>query len=120
VLVGGNTAGWAILLVTHRPDHPRFGGLRVGTIVDCMAPRRWAGHVVQSAKAALQDLRVDLIVSNQSHRVWTDSFQHAGFLSGPSNYLFGASRKLAELAYLPAGWEHANINRGDGDGIVNL
>ena len=30
--------GWAVLLDTRMQDHKQFGDMRVGTIVDCLAP----------------------------------------------------------------------------------
>jgi hypothetical protein len=120
VRAGRNTAGWAAVLLTERPDHPHFGSLRVGTIVDCLAAREFASCVVAEATRTLEDLGADLVISNQSHRIWIRAFRESGFLAGPSNYLYAASPKLAGLAALPSRWEYANINRGDGDGIVNL
>jgi len=115
----GRTIGWAVVLTTRLQDHKYFGSLQLGTIVDCLAPPHYAPHVVQAAVSALEDLAVDLIVSNQSHRTWTAAFKRSGFLSGPSNYLFAGAGKLLELAPTSIG-DFAHINRGDGDGIVNL
>lgn len=120
VRVSGTSVGWAVVQVSPMHDHKYFGDLRLGVVVDCMATQKFAHHVLQAAAAALEDCGVDLIVSNQSHAVWICALQASGFLSGPSNFLFGASPKLKELACLPASWERSNINRGDGDGMVNL
>jgi hypothetical protein len=64
---------------------------------------------------------VDLIVSNQSHAAWCAALRRAGFLQGPSNFLFSASKELAKLLDpLPANIAHIHFTRGDGDGSVSL
>jgi hypothetical protein len=113
-----NSCGWALLLDTPMEGDQYFGDLRVGTIIDCMAspdsdaPER----VVHAARRYLEKRGVDLIVTNQSHAAWRDALRSAGFLQGPSNFLFGASKALAALA-VPA--EEMHINRSDGDGPVH-
>lgn len=118
--VNGMSVGWAVVRISQMQDNKYFGNLRLGVIIDCMATQKFAHHVLKAATAALEDSDVDLIISNQSHTMWTGALRALGFLSGPSNYLFGASPKLAELTRLPESWERSNINRGDGDGVVNL
>jgi hypothetical protein len=114
-----NSCGWALLLDTPMHGDQYFGDLRVGTIVDCMgsldtdAPER----VIHAARRYLEKRGVDLIVTNQSHEAWRDALRAAGFLQGPSNFLFAASKALAALG-VPA--EEMHINRGDGDGPVHL
>jgi hypothetical protein len=114
-----NSCGWAVLLDTPMQGDQYFGDLRVGTIVDCMAsldvdaPER----VIHAARRYLEKRGVDLIVTNQSHAAWREALRAAGFLQGPSNFLFGASKALAALG-APA--EEMHINRGDGDGPVHL
>jgi hypothetical protein len=49
------------------------------------------------------------------------ALQNAGFLHGPSNFRFAASRELAKLLDpLPTTMAHIHLNRGDGPGPVNL
>ena len=43
--------------------------------------------------------------------------EESGFLEGPSNFIFAASKKLAELT---GRYEEIHINRGDGDGPIHL
>jgi len=59
---------------------------------------------------------VDLIISNQSHRAWRRALSEAGFLRGPSSWLFAPSPALAALvvAVDPRG-DAVHLNRGDGD-----
>jgi hypothetical protein len=119
VQLRGKTIGWAVALVRDLRDHKYFGSLRLGMIVDCMAPQQYAPYVVRAAAAALEDIRVDLIVSNQSHGAWRAAFKRSGFLSGPSNYLLGVSPGLS-ASMRARDCELAHVNRGDGDGTVNL
>ncbi len=108
--------GWAVVLDTQMRDHRQFGNLRVGTIADCLAAPEDAAAVVRAATHFLARRGVDLIVSNQSHPAWRAALRRSGFLPGPSNFVFAASKKLAgELD-----WCGAHINRGDGDGPIHL
>jgi hypothetical protein len=114
-----NSSGWALLLDTPMQGDQYFGDLHVGTIVDCMASPESDGpeHIIHTARRYLEKRGVDLIVTNQSHAAWRDALRAAGFLQGPSNFLFGASKALAAL---DVPFEEIYINRGDGDGPVHL
>lgn len=114
-----NSCGWALLLDTPMQGDQYFGDLHVGTIVDCMAEPDSDGpeRVIHAARRYLEKRGVDLIITNQSHAAWRAALRAAGFLQGPSNFLFGASKALAALG-IPA--EEMHINRGDGDGPVHL
>jgi hypothetical protein len=111
--------GWAVLLDTAMEDHKQFGNIRVGTIVDCLAPIDDAVAVIRAATRTLEQRGVDLIVSNQLHAAWCEALSGAGFRRGPSNFLFAASPALAAL--IPEAEDgELHINRGDGDGPVHL
>ena len=113
--------GWAVLLNTRLTRHKQFGDLRLGSIVDCFGDTGRAAQVVRAARACLASQGVDLIVSNQSHAAWGGGFRRAGFLRGPSNFLFAASRKLTELLQRDGvNNDDLHFNRGDGDGPINL
>jgi hypothetical protein len=118
----GNTVlGWAVLLDTQMRDHKHFGNLRVGSIVDCLALPEQAFGVVRAATQVLESRGVDLIVSNQSHAAWCAALQSAGFLQGPANFRFAASRELSKLLDpLPTTMAQIHLTRGDGAGPVNL
>lgn len=116
---GPMTAGWAVVLDTRMRGHKQFGDLRVGTIADCLAAPENAALVVRAAARELEARGVDLIISNQAHGAWTKALRAAGFLSGPSNFLFAASPRLAELLE-PFDLSEIHMNRGDGDGPVHL
>ena len=111
--------GWAVLLDTAMHGHKQFGDLRVGTIVDCLAPPEDAGAVVLAAARTLEERGVDLIVSNQLHRAWSHALAAAGFRQAPTNFLLAVSPALAARI---AGREdqEIHINRGDGDGPIHL
>jgi hypothetical protein len=112
-----NRKGWAILIDTSMQGDQYFGDLRVGTIVDVLSRPENATPVIAAARRDLERRGVDLIISNQSHSAWTAALYSAGFLEGPSNFLFGASKDLAAIAGPPT---EMHINRGDGDGPVHL
>jgi hypothetical protein len=112
-------AGWALLLDTAMEGHKQFGGMRVGTIVDCLAAPAAAGPVVRAAASLLEQRGVDLIVSNQSHAAWSRALLEAGFRAGPSNYLVALSPAFAKAAG-DAEADQWHFNRGDGDGPIHL
>jgi hypothetical protein len=111
--------GWALALDTQMDGHKQFGGMRVGTIVDGMAPAGSVGGVVRAVTSLLEQRGVDLIVSNQAHAEWSRGLVEAGFRSGPSNYLVALSPGFAKAAG-DAGAEECHFNRGDGDGPIHL
>jgi hypothetical protein len=110
-------AGWAVVLDTVMRGDKYFGDLQVGTIADCMAKPEHAASVIRAARKYLARRGVDLIVSNQAHTAWAKALRANGFLEGPSNFLLGASQPLSTLA---SPLSEMHMNRGDGDGPVNL
>lgn len=121
VLGGGQALGWAVGLDTQMSGHKYFGDLRVGSVVDCLALPGDAAPVVAAATQALEQRGVDLIISNQAHAGWGRAFRAAGFLSGPSNFLFAASPELSKLLDpLAENRGRIHMTRGDGDGPVHL
>jgi hypothetical protein len=117
----GATVGWAVLLDTTMRQHKQFGDLRVGSIVDCLAHPSEAPAVIEASTTALERADVDLIVSNQSHASWSRAFAGAGFLRGPSNFVFGASRDLSKrLEPFEESRTLIHLTRGDGDGPIHL
>ena len=116
-LISKSDRGWAVALHTQMSGDKYFGDLRVGSIVDALAQPEDAPAVIAGCVAGLAKRGVDLIVSNQRHRAWAGALRRAGFLKGPSNFIFAASKKLGELI---GPFEEAHINRGDGDGPIHL
>ena len=108
----GRPVGWAVAMERQHADHRLFGDMRVGSIVDCLAPPESAAMVVQAAARAMEERGVDLIVSNQSHASWGRALQGAGFLAGPSECVFAASSALAEkLDSVDPDWSTLHVTR---------
>jgi hypothetical protein len=108
--------GWAV--VGERRKDAKYGNMRVGSVVDCLALPGELFSVVRGATAILERQGFDLILSNQSHQAWGKAFKTAGYLPGPSNFLFAASKKLAELlAPFEKVRPRMHLTRADGDGL---
>lgn len=117
----GKVIGWAVLLNTQMEGAKYFGSMRVGSLVDCMALRKDARQVVRAAAQHLKSVGADMVVSNQLDTAWGRALKSCGFLKGPSNFLFGASKNLVErLQPFPERLSRIHITRGDGDGPINL
>jgi hypothetical protein len=112
----GVAIGWAV--VGERRKDAKYGDMRVGSVVDCLAlPGEWLS-VVRGATQTLEQQGFDLILSNQSHQAWGQAFKAAGYLLGPSNFLFAASKKLTELlSPFEAVRPRMHLTRADGDGL---
>lgn len=121
VLERGRPIGWAVMLDTKMSNNKYFGNMRVGSIVDCLAPPDDAQKVIFVASEVLRRRGVDLLVSNQSHPAWCEALQSAGFIQGSSNFIFRASQALSKLLEETDPEETGiHINRGDGDGPIHL
>jgi hypothetical protein len=113
--------GWAVVLDTQMHDNKYFGEMRLGSIADCFAAPEDAPAVVQAATNFLHARGVDLIISNQAHHAWTKALKSSGYFTGPSNFIFAASKELANvLSPLDETFSGLHLNRGDGDGPINL
>jgi hypothetical protein len=112
----GKLIGWAV--VGERRKDPKYGAMRVGSVVDCLSLPGESPAVVQAATRSLSRQGFDLILTNQSHEDWQESFKSAGYMTGPSNFIFAASRKLAELLAPFDRIQHRmHFTRADGDGL---
>jgi hypothetical protein len=117
----GELAGWAVLLDTPMSGHKHFGALRVGSVIDCLARPGREAAVAQAATRMLEARGVDLIVSNQADRAWGSALRRAGWLRGPSNFIFAASRALARgLRPFDVSITRMHVNRSDGEGPTHL
>lgn len=110
--------GWAVALDTQMHEHNHFGNLRVATVLDALALPETTVPLVSQLRRLIAGNGADLIVTNQSHERWLDAFRRAGFLSGPSNYLFAMAPPLSRAIGDQTARIH--ITRGDGDGRVHL
>lgn len=121
VMHGEETCGWVILLDTQMRAHRHFGDMRVATIVDGLAVAEHTGAVVAAATQFLESRGADIIISNQSSRLWRDALTGAGFFEAPSNYVLALSKAAAALLPpIPEQLGQFHINRGDGDGPIHL
>jgi hypothetical protein len=113
---GARPIGYVVVQELQRSGPKYFGDLRVGMLVDGLAAPADADSVVALATQELEARGVDLLVSNQMHPAWRAALRHAGFVRGPSNFLFAASPPLAaRLRALDPRWRELHVNRGDGD-----
>jgi hypothetical protein len=112
----GTDIGWTV--VGEKCTDRKYGSMRVGSIVDCWASPEDTLPIIRAATEALERARVDLIVSNQSHKNWCAALGAAGFLKAQSNFIFAASKKLAELLQpLEQTKSRIHLTRADGDGL---
>lgn len=93
---GGRTLGWAVVMDRALQSDPRFGNLRVGSVIDCLALPEHASAVIRAATDFLLDRGVDLIGSNQAHPEWVRAFEANGFLALPDRRYFAISPALHE------------------------
>ena len=64
---------------------------------------------------------VDLIISNQYHFEWVRCLKKNFFLQGPTNFAFATSKNLTnEILKIDKDFKNIHLNRGDGDGPINL
>lgn len=96
VFDGARTLGWAIVLDTEMQGDLRFGDLRVGSVIDCLADPKDAEAVIAGADRFLAERGVDCIMSNQSHPAWRDAFRSNGYVLLEDRRYFAATPALAE------------------------
>jgi len=94
---GGQTIGWAVVLDTQMRGDARFGALRVGSIVDCLADPDDTGEVVAAATRLLRQRGVDIVMSNQAHPAWALGFAQNGYAVLPNKRMFAPSPALRAL-----------------------
>ena len=118
----GQLVGWAVVLDRKGVSTSYFGNMRLGSLADCIALPEDAADVVYAASRYLQERGVDIMVSNQSHSMWGTALKRAGFLEGPSNFGLSMSPGLVSRFAEPFDEiiRKMHLNRGDGDGPINL
>lgn len=112
---GPETIGWAIVLDTAMRDDRRFGDLRVGSVVDCLAAPEDAPHVVAVALDHLAGRGVDIVASNQAHPAWARAFVVNGFVAIREGRIFSASPALTEAMH-PFDQRRAGLHMTNMDG----
>jgi hypothetical protein len=119
VTAGGRLLGWVVVADVQKQNHPQYGDLRVGTILDGLSRPEDATAVIAAATHALINRNVDLITSNQSHGAWTRGLEECGFFKGPSNFIFASSKGLSEMIQpFQQTVRRIHLNRGDGDNLL--
>ncbi|MGY4828004.1 hypothetical protein ACVNIS_05425 [Sphaerotilaceae bacterium SBD11-9] len=117
----GQTIGWALVMDTQMKGEHRFGDLRVGSIVDCLADPADAGEVVSAATRVLTQRGVDIVVSNQAHPEWARGFARNGYAVLPDKRLFAGSPALQEaLAPFDQVSQGLHLTNMDGHGPMAL
>jgi hypothetical protein len=116
VSVGDQDVGWLVATVTDLNDHKQFGDLRLASIVDGLLPKALVAAALAQLVRQLRALKADLIVSNQTDAAWVDALRCNMFVRGPSNFILGRSPRFLHETPLAA----IHMNRGDGDGPINL
>ena len=113
--------GWAVVLDTQMSNHKQFGNMRVGSIIDCLALPENESRVILCAANYLEKEGVDIIISNQSHHSWCSALKKTGFIKGPSNFYFVASKKLSkQIRSIEVNILNSHLNRSDCDGPIHL
>ena len=113
--------GWSISLCNKVTDHKFFGNMCLGSVVDCLSLKDKESDIINKTFKILEKKGADLVVSNQSHRLWKKAFWKNGFIRGPSNFIFASSPVLSKkLDFNNKLSNDAHITRGDGDGPINL
>jgi hypothetical protein len=121
VLRGADTLGWAVVMDTQMRGDPRFGSLRVGSIVDVLAAPAHAADVVGGALATLRARGVDIAISNQAHPDWVAAFAAHGFLILRDRRVFAASPALlAAMGPLEDVRRGLHLTNMDGHGPMQL
>ena len=90
----GEDIGWVAVMDNQLTDDARFGDLRVGSVIDCLAAPEDAAAVVAAANRFLIARGVDMIASNQSHPKWAEAFAASGYVVLPGRRYFAASPEL--------------------------
>lgn len=93
---GGQVIGWAVVMDSAMKGDARFGDLRVGSVVDCLADPADAGEVVAVATRFLAGRGVDIVVSNQAHPDWAAGFAQNGYAVLADKRMFAPSPALRE------------------------
>ena len=112
----GRDIGWVILTINDVRNHRQFGDIRLGCLVDGMIEPNSLATAIALACRQLLKAGASLIVSNQSHKDWQRALRKNLFMTGPSNFILARSRAFAPEVSL----SDLHINRGDGDGPINL
>jgi len=114
---GSRDIGWAAVVDSPMQSDRRFGSLRVGTVIDCLAEPEDAPGVVSAALDFLAARGADIVCSNVTHPEWVRAFAANGFHVLEDRRLFSASRELAgRLGPFEEARRGIHLTPLDGDG----
>jgi hypothetical protein len=116
----GICIGWIVMLCTKMEGDKYFGNLKLGSLIDAFSKPEDAELLIHQSVKYLRKLNADLIVVNHTNISWGHHFKRNGFLKGPSNFIFGISKRIKEYYGNNVDFEHSFLMRGDGDGPINL
>jgi hypothetical protein len=96
--------------------HPYFGDLFVATLVEGISLPGAERELLRAAIKEAQKMGAALLVTNQTAPELTQALDADGWLPYASNFLVALSPALAARV----GTRPIYVNRGDGDGLLNL
>jgi len=96
--------------------HAYFGDLVVGTLVEAFCQPGTERELLQAATDQARALGAGLLVTNQTATELQQGLKRDGWLPYRSNFLVAFSPPLAKRI----GEQQVYVNRGDGDGLLNL
>lgn len=109
--------GWAVVLDNQLKDDKRFGSMRVGTIVDFLAPPEDAHRVISAALRFLKERGVDMVCANLVNPDWIQGFAANGFVVLENRRFFAISKALEkELEPIEESLSGIHLTLLDGDG----
>ncbi len=108
--------GFGVLRTHQFRGDSYFGNLRVATLVEAMCQPEAVRSLLRAALDGARGTGAGLLITNQSAPELQTGLKSEGWFSYRSNYLTGLSLPLATRI----GLRPCYINRGDGDGLLNL
>jgi hypothetical protein len=116
----GADIGWICAQILPAGGGPAayLGDLRVGMLTDMLALRRDATDVLAVAVRHLEELGVDLIITNLSHEDWVVAARRLRFFSGPSTHGFARAPEAERVVIGDLPESQVHLTRGDGDGPI--
>ncbi len=123
LLRGDDAVGYVVVRCTQMKADAYFGNLRLGSLVDGWCESEAGPVLVDLATRFLKEAGADLVISNQTHRLWQNALQANGYLSYQSNFGLVVSPKLIKAMGgegLGARLGDCHFNRSDGDGPIHI
>lgn len=108
--------GLAVLRIGRFTKHAYFGGMTVATLAEAITVPAAARGLLAASVAEARRAGADLLITNQSAPELVEALGAEGWMSHESNYATALSPALAARI----GDKPYYINRGDGDGLLNL